>query len=363
MSTTTKTATESDVRPVTWLPPVRPLHLTALSLVAGAAGILSLLYAWQLPPFGGAVEITDNAYVRGRTTVIAPQVSGYVTAVEVSDYQPVGRNAVLVRIDDRIYRQRVAQAEANLEAQQATLANNRQSLHSRQAALSGQTASVANAQAQLAKARADMARADDLVRDGSISQREHDQTLAALKQAQAAVDQAQAGNRISQEDIRTVEVSREGLEANVKAAEAQLRLAQVDLDNTLIRAPENGRASEVGVRVGQYVTNGNPLVSIVPAERWIIANYKEAQTTRIRPGQSATLKVDALGGAVLNGHVEALSPATGSEFSAVKPDNGTGNFVKVPQRIGVRIRIDPGQAEAARLRPGMSVETRIRTRG
>ena len=142
----------------------------------------------------------------------------------------------------------------------------------------------------------------------------------------------------------------------------QLRLAEIDLDNTIIRAPEDGQVGEVGVRLGQYVTNGVQLLSLVPPERWVIANFKEAQTRRVRPGQPAVLSVDALGGARFKGHVERLSPAAGSEFAVLKPDNATGNFVKVPQRLGVRIAIDPGEALAARLRPGMSVEARIDTR-
>jgi multidrug resistance efflux pump len=211
------------------------------------------------------------------------------------------------------------------------------------------------------RAKADMARVDDLVKDGSVSRRERDQTLAALRQAEAQVHQADAADQIARQDIRTVDVGRGGLEAQVEAAEAQLRLAQIDLAHTIIRAPEDGQLGEVGVRVGQYVTNGTLLFTLVPPDRWVIANYKEAQTAHMMAGQKASFTVDALGGARLNGHVERLSPAAGSEFSVLKPDNATGNFVKVPQRIGVRITVDPGQSLANRLRPGMSVETSVHT--
>jgi len=192
--------------------------------------------------------------------------------------------------------------------------------------------------------------------------RERDQTVAALRQAEAQVRQAQASSEIARQDIRTVDVGRGGLEAQVEAARAQLRLAQIDLDNTLIRAPEAGQLGEVGVRLGQYVTNGTQLLSLVPPDRWVIANFKEAQTKRMAAGQRAVIVVDALGGAKLKGRVERLSPAAGSEFAVLKPDNATGNFVKVPQRIGVRIAIDPRQPLAARLRPGMSVEAHVDTR-
>lgn len=345
-----------------WRPaPRRPL---VILLIAGMCAILALaiLTAWRVPPFDGGVAITQNAYVRGRTTVIAPQVSGYVTDVVVKDYQSVIPGQLLVQIDDRVYAARVAQAEANVAAQEAALANSRQAHAARTASVEAQAAGVASAQAQLQRARADMARADDLVRDGSISVRERDQTVAALRQAEAAIRQAKAGGEIARQDVRTVDVGRGGLEAQVEAARAQLRLAQIDFANTSIRAPEGGQLGEVGVRLGQYVTNGSQLVSLVPYDRWVIANYKEAQTRRIAVGQPAVLKVDALGGAKVRGHVQSLSPAAGQEFAVLKPDNATGNFVKVPQRIGVRISIDPGQPLAERLRPGMSVEARVITR-
>jgi multidrug resistance efflux pump len=344
-----------------WRPaPRRPLAL-ALTAALALTGVGPILAGWGLTPFEAA-QATDNAYVRGRTTVIAPQVSGYVTEVAVKDYQQVVAGQVLARVDDRIYRARVDQARAALAAAEAGLANSAQARASKSAGLQGQSAGVVNAQAQLARAQADMARVQDLVSDGSVSVRELDQNRAALRQAEAQVRQAQAASEIARQDVKTVDVGRGGLEANVEAARAQLRLAQIDLDHTVIRAPEAGQVGEVGVRLGQYVTNGVQLVSLIPADRWVIANFKEAQTARMAPGQAASFTVDALGGARVKGHVEQLSPGAGSEFAVLKPDNATGNFVKVPQRIGVRIAVDPGQPVAARLRPGMSVEAKVETR-
>ncbi|MEI9993077.1 MAG: HlyD family secretion protein [Rhizomicrobium sp.] len=332
-----------------WHPPLRDTRTTIAIAALAVVAMLAILWAWGLFPFGGAIEVTDNAYVRGRTTVIAPQVAGYVVAVEVRDYDQVRDGQVLVRIDDSIYRARVAQAQASLAAAIAALSNSDQARASR-------IAGLANAHAQLERAQADMARVDDLVRDGSVSQRERDQTRAALAQAQA-------GGQIAVQDIRTVDVGRDGLKAQVEAARAQLRLAEIDLEHTVIRAPEAGQVGEVGVRLGQYVTGGSQLLSLVPPDRWVIANYKEDQTGHMAPGQPAAVRVDALGGRRFGGHVERLSPAAGSEFSVLKPDNATGNFVKVPQRIGVRIGLDPNQPGAERLRPGMSVEARIDTGG
>ncbi|MBO9499033.1 MAG: HlyD family secretion protein [Novosphingobium sp.] len=348
-------------RPRYWAPKPNGLLVSVITAVVAIAAVLVILRVWNLPPFRGNVQQTENAYVRGRTTVIAPQVSGYVAQVLVHDYDRVQKGQVIALIDDGIYRARVEVAQANLAAAEAALANSRQAHAARSAGLKSQTAGLAGARAQLLRAQADLARIDDLVSDGSVSRRERDQAVAALAQAQAGVRQSAAAGDIAREDIRTVEVGKGGLAAQVEAARAQLHLALIDLEHTIIRAPETGRLGEVGVRLGQYVTNGTQLLSLVPDDRWIIANYKEAQTARIHPGQAARFTVDALGGIALKGHVESLAPAAGSEFAVLKPDNATGNFVKVPQRIGVRVRVDPGQPEAERLRPGMSVEMTIDT--
>lgn len=346
-----------------WRPPRLSRAVIVLILVLAVAGVAAIMGAWRIGPFAGGAESTDNAYVRGRVTVIAPQVSGYVTAVNVRDFATVTAGQPLAVIDQRIYRQRVEQAQAQVAAQQATLANSRQAAASRAASLGAQGAALLNAQAQLLRARADMARVDDLVTDGSVSLRERDQTRAALRQAEAGVAQARAAQEIARQDVRTVEVGRGGQEAGVAGAEAALRLARIDLANTVIRAPEAGRLSEVGVRVGQYVQAGSQLMFLVPADIWVIANFKEVQTARIAVGQRASFTVDALANARLTGRVERISPAAGSEFAVLKPDNATGNFTKVPQRIAVRIHIDPGQSLAARLRPGMSVQARVDTAG
>jgi multidrug resistance efflux pump len=318
-----------------WEPPRAKSWVTALVVSLGVVGMLSVLYAWHLWPFTSAIERTEDAYVRGNTTVISPQVSGYVTAVLVKDYDQVRSGQRLVTIDDRIYAQRVAQSQAAVDAAIANLANNEQSQRSRAAALRAQLAAVADAQAQLTRAQADMRRVDELVTDGSVSQREQDQTRAILRQTEAALLQARASRAIAVEDIRTVIVNRDSLRAAVESARAELRLAEIDLEHTVIIAPDDGQLSDIGVRNGQYVTNGTQLFFLVPPRPWIIANYKEAQTARMRVGQAATFSVDALADATLAGHIQKLSPAAGSEYTVLKPDNATGNFTKVPQRLSV----------------------------
>ncbi|HWH82733.1 MAG TPA: HlyD family secretion protein, partial [Burkholderiaceae bacterium] len=181
------------------------------------------------------------------------------------------------------------------------------------------------------------------------------------RQTDAAVHQAEAGKAVALQDLQTVIVNRGALEAGVEAARAAVKLAEIDLDNTQVRAPRDGRLGEVGVKLGQYATPGTQLMTVVPEQVWVMANFKEAQTARMAPGQAVRLRVDALADAVLTGHVERISPATGSEFSVIKSDNAVGNFTKIPQRLTVRVAVDERQANAARLRPGMSVEASVDT--
>jgi len=344
-----------------WAPAKSGAKMTAVYVVILLAGALLALYAWDLWPFHSSVQTTDNAFVRGQTTVIAPQVSGYVTKVYVQDFQQVEAGAPLVQIDDRIYRQRVEQAQASVQAQLATLANSQQSERSSEASVTGQEAAIASARATAARAQADMNRIGSLYQQGWVTRAQRDAALAAQRQAEAAVRQAEAQRAVAQEQVRTVIVGRGGLQAGVENAQAALKLAQIDLGNTLVRAPQAGQTSEVGVRLGQFVTAGTQLLFVVPDKVWVTANFKERQTAEIRPGQRARVRVDALGGATLTGRVDQLSPAAGSEFSVIRPDNATGNFVKVPQRIAVRILVDQNQELARRLRPGMSVEASVDT--
>jgi len=344
-----------------WSPARQHPLVTALFAGVVVVGVLVVLAAWRLPPFTGPDQATEDAYVQGWTTVISPQVSGYVLQVPVDDFEQAPKDRVLVVIDPSTYRQRVEQAKAELDAKIADLANNRQTLERGHAGVATEDAAEVSAEAQLGKAQADLRRSTDLVRDGSLSVRENDQNVAAAREAQASVAQAQAQHRAAVEVVRSAEVNEGALKAAVEAAQAQLDSAQIDLGHTVIHAPQTGQLSEVDVRVGQYVTNGSQLMFLVPPTRWVTANFKEAQTHAMRPGQSAWFTVDALAGTRLRGHVERISPAAGSEFAVLKPDNATGNFTKVPQRISVRISIDPDQPASARLRPGMSVEAHVDT--
>jgi multidrug resistance efflux pump len=324
-------------------------------------GVLIVLYAWRLPPFTSPIVSTENATVRGQVTVIGSQLPAYVADVKVQDFQFVRKGDLLVELDSRIYRQRFEQAQAQLAAQKAALANWEQSRASARAGIALQEAVLSNAQAQAARASADYGRAEQLVGDGSLSVREQDAQRAARAQAMAAVAQARANVDIARQQAQSVTVNRGALEAAVANAEAALKAASVDLENTHIVAPADGQLGQVNVRRGAYVASGAQLMGLVPREMWVIANLKETQMNGVQVGQGATFKVDALDGATLTGQVERISPATGSEFAVLPADNATGNFVKISQRIPVRIKIDAGQKLAQRLRPGMSVIVSIDT--
>jgi len=336
---------------------ISAIAFSAVALI----GVLIVLYAWRLPPFTSAIVSTENALVRGQVTLIGTQLGGYVVDVKVQDFQQVKQGDLLALIDDRIYQQRYEQAEAQLAAQKAALENWVQARSTAAAGVLLNQAALANAEAQSARSRADLKRVDSLAADGSLSLREQDSSKAASAQTAAAVQQARASLEIAKQQVRTVTVNKLSLEAAVANAEAALKAAKVDLDNTRITAPEDGQLGQVTVRKGAYVNTGAQLMGLVPRQLWVIANLKETQMNNVLVGQSATFKVDALDGALLTGQVERISPATGSEFSVLPADNATGNYVKIAQRIPVRIRIDPGQAKARRLAPGMSVIVSIDT--
>ncbi|MGK9065363.1 HlyD family secretion protein [Stutzerimonas chloritidismutans] len=354
----------TDAGPVPADPPktIKPSRRSVIlmSLVA-LVGVLAILYAWQLWPFGGRVAVTENAYVRGQITVLAPQVNGYVTEVLVQDFEDVRQGQPLVQIDDRQYRQVVEQRRAELAARRFDLENLEQTLATNRATLESRRAELAAAEAELERVKVDVARVNELAKSGSISLRERDQIRATAREDAATVQQARAAIAIAEQTLKASEVSRGGLQAQVDIAEANLKRAQIDLDNTRVTAPRDGRVSEVTVRQGQYVTAGSQLLYLVPDQLWVIANYKETQTFAMRPGQPVQIEIDALDGARLTGRVQRLAPATGSEFSVLRSDNATGNFTKVVQRVPVRITLDPDQPLIERLRPGLSVVTHVDT--
>lgn len=334
---------------------------TLVALAVGVLGVLLVLYSWQLPPFASSVQTTNNAYVKGQVTLLSPQIPGYVVAVPVQDYMSVKKGDLLVQIDDRMYQQQLAQAQATLLQQKATLSNFAENRLAKQASLDLAKAQLQGAQAGLEKAELDDQRTGTLVGRGFSTQSSGDQTRVARLQAQSTVAQAEASVSIAEQNLALIDAGKSSLEAAVASAEASVELARINLGNTRIVAPVDGKLGEVAAHVGQYAAAGTQLTSITPATIWVVANFKETQLAHISVGLPATFTVDGLGDVELSGRVDRIAPAAGSEFSVLKADNATGNFTKIAQRLSLRIAIDGGQAAAADLRPGMSVIVRIDT--
>lgn len=339
----------------------RTIAWRVVLVIIALLGILLVLRAWQLPPFQSAVQRTENAYVRGQITVISPQVSGYVTKVLVQDFQRVEEAQLLVTIDDRIYRQRLEQAQADLHAAEVALANSTQTQASARADVAQTRAVIAGASAELARATSEAERVEQLFTRGWATRAQADTVRAAVREAQAQLAQARAQENSAETGVTSAQVSRGSLEAAVENARAKVRLAQIELDNTRITAPRAGRLGRVSVREGQQVAVGTQLMTLVPDKVWVVANLKETQMQDVRVGQPVSFTVDALGDAEFTGRVERISPATASEFSVIGSDDASGNFIKIAQRLPVRIAVDPEQSLIDHLRPGLSVVVRIDT--
>ena len=332
-----------------------------VAAVVAVAGVLLVLYAWRLPPFATSVMTTNDAYVQGRVTGMATQVSGYVREVLVEDYQIVRRGQPLARLDPRTYQQQVDQARGTLDASIANLDNAAQTINTNRANLQSAEADLVAKQAEGERTATDLHRLSDLAARGSISIRDRDQAVSDARTAAANVAKSRASIRVAAEAIKTAIVQRQGLAATVESNRAALEQARINLADTVIYAPHDGQVGATAVNQGQYVAAGSQLIYFVPRTIWVVANFKETQTRNMRVGQSASVAVDALGGVRVAGRVVALSPATGSQFSVLKPDNASGNFTKVVQRLPVKIALDMHDRSAARMRPGLSVVAHVET--
>ena len=341
----------------------RTLLLMLLVLLVGIAVIMR---AWKIGPFDSSIESTDNSYIKGRTTVLSSQINGYVKDVLVTDFDHVKKGQPLMHIDTTTYDQKVTQAEAGVDQANTTLANQTQAIEQRKADIVAAQAKVEQAKVEQAKASyelstAQLNRYQQLGNTGATSKTEQDKAAADVKNNLALLKQAEANVLVAQEALKTAQVAQSGLKAQVTNAKAQFDQAVTTKDYSVIAAPMDGQLGEVTPRVGQYVAAGTQLMYLIPQQTWVIANFKETQIADMHIGQKATFTVDAMKHQKFTGRIEQISPAAGAEFSVLKPDNTTGNFTKVVQRISVRIAIDPNQKGLEFLRPGMSVVTSVDT--
>jgi membrane fusion protein (multidrug efflux system) len=312
---------------------------------------------WQRGRFE---EATDNAYVRGDITSLAPRVSGYVTTVSVGDNQIVKAGDVLFRIDDKDYRARLAQTEANIAAAHATLANNAAENQLQQATIAQADAQRQAVLAAQLLADRNLERVQHLVETKATSEAQLDQMRAAKDQADAAVAAANAAAEAQRRKLAVIGAQKQAAEASLAQAGAARDLARIDLANTVVRAPVGGVVGNRQVRVGRYVTPGQSLVDIVPVDNvWVVANFKETQLENMRVGQPVRISIDGYKDVAIKGVVDSLAPGSGAAFSLLPADNATGNFVRVVQRVPVKIRLVANPLPG-RLVPGLSARVAIR---
>ena len=318
-------------------------------------------YWWNVLRF---LQSTDDAYVQSDVSVISPKVEGYIKKVRVAENQEVAEGAVLFVIDDRDFKAKVAQAEAAVAIEEASVATYENRLKLQQAMIDQATASVASAEADLDREQQDYKRYSTLMTSDFASRQRFEQAQADVRKGEAAVAKSRAAFAAEQDQLGVLRSQQREEQAKLQQARANLQLAQNDLDNTVIRAPVSGVAGNRAGQVGQYVKAGTQLLSLVPLPRvYVTANFKETQLTHMRPGQLAEVSVDAYPNLTLEGRIESFAPASGAQFSLLPPDNATGNFTKIVQRVPVRIALPANGPLTGLLRPGLSVTVTVDTRG
>jgi membrane fusion protein (multidrug efflux system) len=343
--------------PAWGLPALRVLAVTAIAFLAWyVAG------HWNRWTGAARFEWTDDAYMSGDVTPLSAKVSGYIEKVAVGDYQSVRKGDLIVQIEDSDYRAALEQAEAGLAAAQANLANLANQKDIQRAFIRQAEATIEATTADLERYTLEAKRQRDLVKTFSGTPQLLEQADDNQKRttAQLALNRAQLDQQKAQ--LASLDVQEKQLAAQVEAARAQVKLARNNLDYTRIVSPADGLVGQRQVRAGQFVNVGTQVIAVVPLPNiWVTANFKETQMTNVREGNPATVTVDAFPDLRLTGRVESWSPGTGSTFALLPPDNATGNFTKVVQRVPVKIVLDPDPALGVLVRPGMSVEATVDT--
>ncbi|MET3559368.1 multidrug resistance efflux pump [Bartonella japonica] len=318
---------------------------TLIAFFSGVIGILLILWAWKLPPFVSTIQITDNASIKGDVTLVSSQISGVISRIYVQDYQRVEKGMLLFELDDSIFQQQLARAQAILDSKNAKLA----SIILQAQILQGEINTV---EAELARSRAF---------SHGLSENKKMGFNDAVNTVSRPLSQLLATLETKRQLQKKLDLERQSIQSEVAGAKVGVETAKLNLNHTKIVSPRTGHVGLIGARVGQYVSPGTQLVSVISDDIWIIANYKETQLFKMRVGQPVIFSVDALNNQKLTGRVVRFAPATGSEFSLLKTDAAIGNFIKIAQRVSVRIALDPGQKGAEKLIPGMSVVTYVDT--
>jgi membrane fusion protein, multidrug efflux system len=371
------------------VPGWRKYGVPILVLLLALAVLFTITHNWNSWEGGHLEQITDDAYVRGDLTPLSTKVTGIVSNVDVSDYQQVHKGDLLVQLEDKDYQAQAAQASEAVEAAKAAIENNHRQLELQdthiQTAVAGieeATAQIAAAQAgkdaveaNLVRARSERKRQEGLYETHSTTQQALEQAVAAeqslasqyassdadLTQARAALHSSELAAEAQRRQKIVLETQNLQLTADLRAKQAGLVAAQVSLGYTKVFAPSDGNVGERQVRPGQLVSPGTEVIPFIDSTRWVQANYKETQLTNVRVGDAAEIRIDEYPGQAIHGKVIEIAPASGSQFSLLPPDNATGNYTKVVQRIPVKIALDDTEL-SMRLRPGLSVIATVRTK-
>jgi len=327
-----------------------------------AIGVAGFGHHWWTE--GRFLEETDDAYIGGDVTVVSPKVAGYIAKLEVTDNQRVRAGDVLARLDDRDYRAALAKAEGAVAAAQAALANLDATRELQQAVIGQARAGVAATSAETSRARDDQTRYHNLSAKAAVSLQSSQRADADYKQALAGDQKSQAQLTAARRELDVIGTRKLQAQAALQQSIAERDIARLNLEYTVLRAPIDGVIGNRRARAGAYATVGGQLLSVVPSRgMWVDANFKEGQLSRFAPGQRVAVAADVLPGHVFHGTVASLAPATGAQFSVLPPENATGNFTKIVQRVPVRIQLDERDAAVAMLRPGLSVKAEVDVRG
>jgi membrane fusion protein (multidrug efflux system) len=341
----------------------KKLRTTIRLVLVFAAIVAAAAYGMHWWTVSRYEEETDDAYVGADLTIIGSKVPGYITEMPVSDNQFVHAGDLLARIDDRDFRAGLAKANGAVDAQLAAIANLAATAALQQAVIARAQAEIDAATAESVRSRNDYQRYKDLVGRSAVSVESAQRTEATYKAAQANTDKAKAELRAAQRQLDVIATQKQQAIATLEQVRAERDIAQLSVGYTEIRSPVDGYVGNRRARVGMYAAAGAQLLSVVPANGlWIDANFKEDQLAHMRVGQPVKIRADALPGKELHGHLDSLAPATGAQFSILPPENATGNFTKIVQRVPVRIHLDSADGKLGYLRPGLSVIVEVDTK-
>jgi membrane fusion protein (multidrug efflux system) len=332
--------------------------------IAGAAAIVAALCvaAWACTSLvsDSNTESTNDAYIAADFTLVAPRVAGQIAEVSVDDNQSVKAGELLVRLDDRDFRAALLSAQADVAAAKASVANYDAEIARQPSLVDQARATLRSDDAVIEFARANASRYQSLSEAGAGTAQEQQRASSALAGQLAQRAHDQAALMTTEQNLDVLRTQRDRSAGALARAEAALEQAKLNLSYTEIRAPVDGKVGRRSARVGAFVTPGAPVLAIVPlSEAYVVANFQENQITNMRPGETVRIKVDSFPGVTIRGHIESLAPATGVSFAPIAPDNATGNFTKVVQRVPVKIAIERGQQSASALSVGLSVEAEV----